>query len=251
MLVDKSLLSYARPVIFSGFQASQHDPSQLSTFETFDLVKPDIYLADADMLNKTVYKNIEERPALKVCVIQRSSSSDVVHPNHAAFTARFGSIYEWIIDSGHADLFSYKDSKNIDAYKADIVSIESNPIAGIENLQIPDSFIFRIFSERIVKSDKFCGFVSESNRKNIYKSSKFSISQGDNVYNSLICDCYPLSINSDILSEINKDKSKELKELKEKTLNSITNFHAVASVLEFLNAEKESKVILKKLKEML
>lgn len=247
ILVDDTLISYARAAIACGFQAFKHEPSQVSTFDTFDMANPDIYIADSNRLNKTVYKNIEERPALKVCVIQ---GSDEEHYNKKPFEDIFGDIHPWISDLGSADLIEYSKSEYIDRYKTDVVSIQDNPIYGIEDISLPNSIKFRIFSPSIVKSANYCGFVPNNIKKHIYKSSRVSISEGDNIYNSILCDCYPISITSDILKELNTDHSKSIKELKMKILNENTNFHQLSKVFEKLNFDKEARITLEKIKEL-
>lgn len=247
ILVDDTLISYARAAIFCGFQAFKHEPSQVSTFDTFDMANPDIYIADANRLNKTVYKNIQERPALKVCIVQDSNNN---HNNKKAFEDIFGDIYPWISNLGSADLIEYSKSEYIDRYKSDIVSIQDNPIHGIQDVLLPPKIKFRIFSPNIVKSSNYCGFLPNNIKKNIYRSSKLSISEGNNVYNSILCNCYPISVTSDILKELNTDHSKSIKELKIKILNENTNFHELARVLEKLNFDKEAKITLEKIKEM-
>jgi|LakMenEpi03Aug12_release.lakeMendotaPanAssembly.Ray.scaffolds.fasta_scaffold350981_2 hypothetical protein len=248
LLVDKTLISYATPVVFSGFSASQHNSQIMSTFDTFDSYEPDIYLADPDLLNNTTYKALEERPHLRVCVIQKEGTE---HPKKAEFKERFGNLYEWIIDSGHGDLYLYSNPSFIEEYKSDLVSIENGIKDFLENLEIPDSLVFRIFSNQLIYNKRYCGIVPEPVNKNIYKSSKYSISLNSNTYNSLLCDCYPIKPEEFTIDTLYTDKQKEVKELKEKVIEEKTNFHFVANILNILGLDKESKIILYKMKELL
>jgi hypothetical protein len=250
LLVDSSLTSYATPAIFSGFSGLKHDPSQMSTFDTFDKVEPDVYIADADLLTESVFKNIEERPALKFCVLQRTPTESE-HPNFIKLKDRFGDIYNWILEDGHADLLQYRNSEYKREYKCDIVSIEDNPISGIEKIKFKDSIKFRIFSEEMIKSQYYCGFTHVAFRKDIYKSSKLSISSGDNVFNSIICDCFPVGINDPIEDLLNTDHSSAIKEMKERIYADNNHFISIARILDLLGMEKEAKTITEKLKEIL
>jgi hypothetical protein len=250
LLVDSSLVSYATPAIFSGFSGLKHDPLNMSTFDTFDKVEPDVYIADADLLTETVFKNIEERPALKFCVIQRKPTESE-HPNFVKLKDRFGDIYNWILEEGHADLLQYRNSEYKREYKCDIVSIEDPVIKGIEKVKVKDDVKFRIFSGEIIKSQYYSGFAHIAFRKDIYKSSKLSISSGDNIFNSILCDCFPINLNSNIEELLNKDHSSAIKEMKERIYADNNNFISIARILNLLGMEKESKTITEKLKEIL
>jgi hypothetical protein len=251
ILVDSTLTSYAKPAILCGFQAFRHDPRQIPTFDTFDMANPDVYLADADLLNPTVYKNIQERPSLKVCVVQKDAGTD--HTNKKSFTENFSNLYEWINDLGHADIVEYSKANYIPEYKSDIVAIEEDgsPIRGIENIDLPSSIIFRIFSNRLIKNNKYCGYLQDNVRKHFFKSSRLSISEGNNTYNSIICGCYPISISDDIITELNINHSIRLKEMSEQILDSNTNFHALSRILDKLGLEKEADILNKKVKDLL
>lgn len=249
ILVDSTLTSYAKPAILCGFQAFRHDPRQLSTFDTFDMSNPDVYLADADLLSPTVYKNIQERPALRVCVIQRDGAAD--HANKKSFTEIFSNSFEWVNDAGHADIVEYSKAEYIPRYKSDVIAIEDEPIRGIESIDLPSSIIFRIFSSRLVKNNKYCGHLMDNVKKHFFKSAKISISQGNNIYNSIICGCYPVNISDDIITELNINHSIRLKEMNEQTLDSNTNFHALSRIVDKLGLDKEAKILNEKVKDLL
>ena len=250
LLVDSTLISYATPAIYSGFTAARHDKNVMSTFDTFDKVNPDVYIADADLLNESAFKNLEERPALKVCIIQKSGF-DKPHPALESLISRFGDIYTWIQESGHADILEYRKSQRDDRYKSDIVSIEDVPIQGIENIELPKGVVFRIFSQNYIQSNYFCGFVPIPMRKHIYASSKISISKGNNYYNSALCGSYPLNNEDNILDSLDSDNSNKIKDIQGKIFEKDNNFLSVAFLLEKLGMDKESAIIKQKLKELL
>lgn len=250
LLVDSTLQSYATPVVFSGFVAAKHDTRFMSTYDTFDLVNPDIYIADADLLSEAVFKNIEERPALKVFVVQKNNI-DTEHLYKYNILNRFGSLYPWIIDKGYADILTYRNAEFYKRYKSDIIMINDQPTSDILNVTFPEDIIFRIFSTQIVPHNNYCGFASEEIRKNLYKSSKLSFSTGDSYCNSILCDCMPIQINEDYLTAVYTDHTQKIKELKAKILSESTNFHAIMSILDIAGYDKESKYIASKLKEIL
>lgn len=250
LLVDESLMSYATPMVYSGLKAARHNPKGISTFDTFDITKPDIYIADADWLNETVFKNIEERPAMRVVVIQKNDNRKD-HPNLQKLQERFGDVYLWIINDGHADLLEYTGSQNFPPLKSDVVSVEDNPVNGIENLQLPSNIVVKVFSSTLVNSNYFCGFISNEMRKNAYKSAKLSISQGNNIYNSILCDCLPVDVNSNILDILNSDNTEKIKEFKNIIYNSKNNFIDAANIFDNLGITQQSKIILEKMKELI
>ncbi len=250
LLVDESLVSYAKPTAYLNFKIAKHNPKDMPTFEIFDRVNPNIYIADADLLNETVFKNIEERPAMRVAIIQRNTNIQN-HPNFKKLTDRLGDVYPWIINDGHADLLDYRGSEKSTLLKSDVVSIEDTPIAGIENLQFPSNVVFKVFSSMLVSSNYFCGFIPPEIRKNAYKSAKVSISQGNNIYNSILCDCLPVQVDSDILTIVNLDNQQKIKELKAIVHNSKNNFIDMAHILKHFGMDKESNIVLEKMKELL
>jgi hypothetical protein len=210
LLADSTLQSYITPAAFSGFAAAKHDINISSTFDTFDRVNPDIYIADADKLTEAVFKNIEERPALKVFIVQKTEL-DTEHPNKQKVLDRFGNTFTWLSDNGHADLLFYSNSQFYNRYKADVITIQENEHPLLKNIIFPDDIIFRIFSINIINHNNYCGFAVESIRKNLYKSSRLSFSTGDNYYNSIMCDCMPISMDSNYLESLNIDYSNNLK----------------------------------------
>lgn len=250
ILVDEPLISYVLPAVYAGFSGSKHDTNIRSTFDTFDHIEPDVYIGDPNLLTEAVIKNLEERPHVRVCFLEKNKANGSEHPNYKKIIDRLGNVPIWVNDIGSADIINYSKSEFNQMYKSDIVSIQDIPIKQIESLNIPDQYIFRIFSSEVINHSKFCGYVNPAIRKHIYKSSRLSLSAGDNIYNSIVCDCFPTSIDS-VLEDLNSDTSTELRILQEEVLSSRTNFHVLSSILEYLNLDKESKIIKDKLKELI
>ena len=251
ILVDESLLSYGLAGVYSGFTMSRHNTNLMSTFDTFDMVNPDLYIANANQINETVLKNIEERPALRLCVVEKNGSTDTENPLYTKLQQRLGNSYSWIIDNGCADIVSFGKAKFNPRYKSDIVYIEDSVLPDIEKVIVPDEYIFRIFSASLINHINYCGFLEHNDRKNAYKSSRFSICSPDSIYNAIICDSYPISVDSDIVELMSIDRTNELKELKEKVLSSLTNFHVLIDILNSLGLDSESKIVANKMKELL
>jgi hypothetical protein len=253
LLVDSTLIHYATPAIYAGFKASQHNPAILSTFDTFDKVKPDIYIADADLISNAVLKNIEERPDLKVCFVQKLQGEIVDHPNEKIISSRFGNIFPWLYDNGVADILTYKNAEFKTRYKADIVSFGDRLLNQLININLPKNVVFRIFAEQVINNKYFCGFIRPENKKHVYASARLNICTFDEIYNSMLCGCYPVVYSSDdqLLEELNTDHTRDLKDIYEEIVSSRTNFHACSMVLKNLGYEKEAKIITNKIGDAL
>ena len=138
-------------------------------------------------------------------------------------------------------------------YKADLVCIDDHLSNTISEIVIPEKHIYRIISPNFVKHNNYCGAVRPQLKKNILKSSKLCLTSGENFYNAILCDCYPIIPQSaeDVLSEIGKDHTKQIKQIKEFVHAGHTNFDALYNILMSTNKESEAKIIKEKLKEIL
>ena len=254
LLVDASLLTYGIAAVYSKISAAQHNPSVASTFDTFDSIDPDVYIADCNSITDTVIKNIEERPALKLCIVEKGNNSQKEsHPNYQKLVNVIGNSFFWFHDTGKADLVTFKDAKFNPLYKADIVSIQDELIPCVNNLVLPDGIIFRIFSNEKIDHNNYCGLAVPEIKKHIYKSSKLSISTGDNFYNSALCDCLPLecSTEENILELLNSDTSKQLKFIKDRIYEEANNFTALAEIFESLGCVDEARIVKSKMEELI
>jgi hypothetical protein len=254
LLVDASLLTYGIAAAYSNISAAQHNPSAASTFDTFDSINPDVYIADCNSITDTVIKNIGERPALKLCIVEKGNDPQKsLHPNYQKLVNAIGNSFLWFHDTGRADLVSFKDAVFNPLYKADIVSIQDELIPCVNNLVLPDGIIFRIFSNDKIDHNNYCGLVIPEIKKHIYKSSKLSISTGDNFYNSALCDCLPLECSSqeNILELLNSDNSKQLKFIKNRIYEEANNFMALSEIFQYLGCTDEAKIVKTKMEELI
>ena len=252
ILVDHTLTSYASPAIYSGFEAYQHNSQAISTFDTFDKVNPDLYIADSELLTDATLKNISERPSMQVCVMIKNHG-DNTKKYQEKFKEYFGDIYQWFSHYDFADILEFRNSEYNEKYKSDVVCIDDNPSNDIIETVIPEKYIYRIISPNFVKHNNYCGAARPQIKKDILKSSKICLTSGENFYNALLCDCYPIIPKNidDVLNQINKNHTKEIKEAKETVYDSHTNFHALYNILLYANRDSEAKIVKEKLKELL
>lgn len=249
VLVDSSLLSYATPLVYSGFSVNKFDRKHISAYDIFDTVKPDIYIGDSDLLDNPTIKNIQENPAIKFCVIQKAAKDKLDHPNYHKLNSAFGDLYDWIYDLGHADILEYRNAIFREDLKSDLVSIDEPNID--YDFIIPYKYNFKIFSSTLIHNNHYCGFANSNIKKDIYKSSKLSIATSDNYYNSILCGCLPLTDLSRFEEILNTDNSNKVRELQLEILNGKTNFHAISSIIDRFGYEKEATQVIEKLKELL
>jgi len=252
ILVDHTLTSYASPAIYSGFEAYQHNSQLMSTFDTFDKANPDLYIADSELLTDSVLKNISERPSLQVCVIIKNDG-DNTRKYKDKFKEYFGNLHQWFSHYDFADLLEFSNSQYDAKYKSDLVCIDDHLNNMINEIVIPEKYIYRIISPNFVKHNNYCGAARSQIKKNVLKSSKICLTSGENFYNAILCDCYPIIPKSaeDVLNQIDKDHTKEIKQVKEFIHAGHHNFDALYNILMSANRESEAKIVKEKLKEIL
>ena len=244
LLVDKTLIGYAKPAVYAGFSAAEHNSDKMSTFDIFDSFNPDVYIADGNLLNSAVYKNIEQRPALRVVVIGSEESS-----KYKEFTDRFSNLYTWKQEKPYADLFEYNKAEFVPQYASHFLSIENTPIDGATNLTFDNNIVYRIFSTNVINSIYYCGFVPDNMKRHFYRSSKISLTTLENSYNVVIAGGNPIiaPITKEmLLNELDIDRTKSLSSLREEILEDSTNFNMQCDILKNLGLDKEAGIIMNK-----
>ena len=244
LLVDSSLVHLATPYILVGGSAFIHNPSTLSTFDTFDKINPEIYFCDLKMLKKSTISNIKERPYLKVLFIDEENDTK----NQEIVKSEFGNVYKIIKDIGCADAISCKSA--VKKYSdCDIISIDQ--AINYKNLNLPLKYKVRIFSKNIVPSNYYCGVMNEKNIFSAYKSSKLTFDSGSQMMNIILCGSYPIN-NLDkeyLLSKLESDINKEILEKRKEILDSKTNLHVCSNLFRELDENIISNNILSKIGE--
>lgn len=248
ILVDKDLVSYATPAVFSGFSASILDSKIMSVYDSFDLVNPDVIILDSKNLSSTVIKNIEERPALKIYIVKNKQSGEQNIENLKAKVGNSFLVADYIV---HADVIKYLN-KPAANFLTDIICIEDDGIDNLEDLYFKQSLKYRIFSDkRIVNHNNYCGVLPDNLKAPAMNSSRYAILDHRNVLNAYLCDCWPINSLCSARDEVETDYSQKIKETKEEILERSTNFHVFASIIDNFGYNYESKIILEKLKELL
>lgn len=246
ILVDSSIVDIAAPATYCNFQVNVLNKNTTPVYDAFDISNPDIYIGDINELTPSVIKNIEERPALRVCMVGPDTN-----PLYSQLKNTIGPV-PVIENNGYADILKYGKASYSDDFESDIIAIEDYPINNIEKIYFPMNIRYRIFSScRIVNHNNYCGLLIDNLKSVALKSSKCSIVNPNNVLNSIISDCFPVTNPENAITEVFTDHSNYLKEQKEIILNSRTNFHLLASIFNQLGLDKESALVLSKSKELL
>lgn len=237
ILFDSKLQQLAFPAVHSGLQCFRHDPKEVATFDIFNKINPDVYIADLSMLTNAVLKNIDQRPHLK-CIFVRGEGTE---EKEGKVKNQFGNLFEFIDVPIFGDIFSYSKSEFIARYKSDIISIDIEDV--IEDSVVSNK-IYRIFHNyKIVQHPNYCGGIDPRIKKHIIKSSVACLSNQQEVYNIAIAGSLPVSIDGFDTS----DRDNKIKDIVDKVFSGESSFHRVAEILNKLGLEKESKLIMNKI----
>ena len=237
ILFDSKLQQLAFPAVHSGLQCFRHDPKEVATFDIFNKINPDVYIADLSMLTNAVLKNIDQRPHLK-CIFVRGEGTE---EKEGKVKNQFGNLFEFIDVPIFGDIFSYSKSEFIARYKSDIISIDIEDV--IEDSVVSNK-IYRIFHNyKIVQHPNYCGGIDPRIKKHIIKSSVACLSNQQDVYNIAIAGSLPVSIDGFDTS----DRDNKIKDIVDKVFSGESSFHRVAEILNKLGLEKESKLIMNKI----
>lgn len=237
ILFDSKLQQLAFPAVHSGLQCFRHDPKEVATFDIFNKVNPDVYIADLSMLTNAVLKNIDQRPHLK-CIFVRGEGTE---EKEGKVKNQFGNLFEFIDVPIFGDIFSYSKSEFIARYKSDIISIDIEDV--IEDSVVSNK-IYRIFHNyKIIQHPNYCGGIDPRIKKHIIKSSVACLSNQQDVYNIAIAGSLPVSIYDFDTS----DRDNKIKDIVDKVFSGESSFHRVAEILNKLGLEKESKLIMNKI----
>jgi len=244
ILIDDTILTYANAAVFSGYTVAKRD-EKISTIDLFDRFAPDVYIGDINKLSKSVIKILGERPDLRAVFLGTGQEKQ-----SAELTQNFGNLYPIIKNEPKADLVHYNKPELVQEFKSDVVAIDTDVN---QSIVLPEKYFFRIFSSSIVHHNNYCGFVNEHQKKNFFRSSLVSISQGDHYFNAAWCGCYPVEVISveAILSALNTNNNSKIRALKDEVSESKNNFKALSEIFDILNLDKESKNVISRMKELL
>lgn len=249
ILIDHDLVNVATPGVLCGFSINVLNSNIMSTYDSFDVVNPDIYIGKLGNLTNGLVKNIEERPALKTYFLKTKVSDDIAVEK---LKERLGDSFTVSDYAPYGDVIKYYNKPSVPYLKADITCIEEDLIDNLELLYFKMSLKYRIFSDkRVVAHSNYCGVLPEHLKAPALTSSRYAIVDQKNQLNCYLCDCRPISSFCDAQNEVETDYSSEIKEAKESILSGSTNFHAFSSILDTFGYNRESRIVLEKLKELL
>lgn len=249
LLFDRSLLTLASPITYSGISLFVHDKSMKSTYDTFDIVQPTVYISDLSNVTKSVLNCISERPDIKVAFI-KNESSDQTLENLDKVKSYFGNAYPILENLYYYDAIACKNAK--EKYSSmDLLIINSEDEKQV-NLNLPLKYIVRIFNnKRMIHNNYFCGTILDTQIEHMYKSSKITLANSQSRLNIIHCDSYPAeSLDYEYLIRLlESDLTEEISNLKNET-KEMTNFNALINVLKSVNEFEYANIISNKAKEL-
>ena len=241
-LIDIKLLKYGRVLAYCGMNVSGLDKTIQPEIDSFDMMKPDLFICKSSTISKSIINCLSENPHIKCVIFNNEDNPDKIK----LFNDNLGEPMLLINSDSYADtadVILYNKSYNIPRYKTDIVCTEQ-----LEYYPNTPNLKMRIFYSKLIPNKNYCGTVDESMLKHIHKSSKLSLTK-NNKLNILYAGGFPVSIedleNESKLSDIlHMDRSKFILNARDNILSHATSLHTVSSLLNNIGYEKESKVIL-------
>lgn len=249
LLCDRSLLTLVSPITFAGISPFIHDKSIKSTYDTFDIVQPTVYISDLSNITKGVLNCISERPDIKVAFI-KNENSDQILENLDKIKSCFGNAYPILENLYYYDTIACKNAKK--KYSSTDLLISNSEDEKQANLNLPLKYIVRIFNNKnVIHSNYFCGTISDSQIEHMYKSSKITLVNNQSRLNAIHCDSYPAELlDYEYLKHLlESDLTEEISNLKNET-KDMTNFNAVIKILKSLNEFECADIVCNKAKEL-
>jgi|694.fasta_scaffold01364_27 hypothetical protein len=244
-LIDIKLLKYGRALAYCGMEVAGLDKNIQSEIDSFDLMKPDLFICKSSTISRSIINCLSESPHIKSVILNNEDDPEKMQ----LFREHLGEPY-LLIDSDSyvdtADVILYNGSKDLPKYQTDIVCTER-----FDRYPSGLGLKLRIFNSKLIDNKNYCGHIDEVSLKHIYRSAKLSLTK-INRLNILYAGGIPVSIEDcDDLTKLNDilnlDRNKFTKDALEEILTSKTNLHTVANILNKTGYEKESKVILNKI----
>lgn len=249
LLFDRSLLTLVSPIASTGVALFAHDKLIKSTYDTFDIVQPTVYISDLSNVTKSVLNCISERPDIKVAFIKNESSDQTLESLDKVKSC-FGNVYPVLENLYYYDVVACKNAKK--KYSSmDLLVINSEDEKQVD-LSLPLKYIVRIFNnKRMIHNNYFCGTILDTQIEHMYKSSKITLINNQSRLNAIHCDSYPAeSLDYEYLMHLlESDLTEEISSLKNQT-KEMTNFNAVINVLKSLNEFEYVDIISNKAKEL-
>ena len=244
VLVDISLLKYAKTLAYAGFTVGLYDSKSYSAFDVFDTFRPDMYIGNTSNVPTSLFKAIKEKPHMKLGFFLQG-----IKDNNFIEMQKEGIEPEFILDLQDepvADILLYYKGEVKPEFQCDVVVAER--FINIDLPNIPTCYTLRIFSPNLVYHINYCGNIQEDNVKHLYASSKVSLCYPENMLNCIVAGGYPLPIDSseeDIVKAIESVNNKE--DLLKHALQR-TTFHICSEIMQKFGLVNESEKIMETFK---
>lgn len=236
ILTDKETVELVLPCLDIGFKLFVLDETKGSVFDIFDRTSPDILMIKASTINRAIIKNIIEKPWIRVAVINddEKALNELVE--------LVGNCFTEIEDLPFCNIVTYSRVNFDETLKSEVLCLEGDE-TDLSKFDFDQGMSFKIFSsKKLVDHNNFCGILLNNFKAAAIKSSKRCIVSEKDYLNAIYCGSTPITDSSLVAAtSVTRDE----------IVSGMTNFHRFSEALKKLSLNKESDMVLDKLREYL
>lgn len=224
ILVENRSLSLAMPLAkVEGVQLFSFQNGVHPAFDAFDRTNPDAFICRASSIDKTVVKNIKERPHVQLVIVDDSKEGIDTLQNE------IGDVFNIIIDLPYCELDQCVAAQEDQSLKTDVFCPEGVEFSSLPNWKFEKAKVFS--SVGIINNLSFCGVLPPAKRFDGYKSCEYALVKENEWGNAIVCGAIPIHDSS-------LSPSTEL--TKDEVLGGLTNYEFSSNVLRILGKQKEA-----------
>jgi len=141
-------LTKIEEIQLSSFQNGIHP-----TFDAFDRTNPDAFICKGSVLDRTIIKNLKERPHLRIIIVDDSKDGTKM------LSSEIGDVFEVISDLPICDLDACVNASSDESLKTEVFCSEGVEFSDLPNWSFEKAKIFS--SIGFVDHLSFCGILPD------------------------------------------------------------------------------------------
>lgn len=225
ILVENRTLSALMPVSkvnevqLLSFQNGVHP-----AFDVFDRTDPDAFVCHASIVDKTVIKNLKERPLVKIVVVHDSKIGVKM------LRDEIGDVFDVVLDVPICELDSCIQASSDQSLETEVFCPEGTIFAPtISHWNFSKAKIFSTIG--FVDHLSFCGVLPPAKRFDGYKSCRYALVEDKESPNAVMCGAIPI---------YNDSLAPSTSLTKDGVLEGLTNYDFSSNVMRILGKQKEA-----------